>query len=46
MGIRPTAHPTYDSCLFLYYLRVRLVIKTISGPSAKARMGYGAERRG
>ena len=24
LSIRPTAHPTYDSCLFLYYLRVRL----------------------
>ena len=24
LPIRYNAHPTYDSCLFLYYLRVRL----------------------
>ena len=57
MPIRPIAHPlycpsdllqhpTYDSCLFLYYLRVRLAVKTISGPSAAARTGQGDERRG
>ena len=43
--IRYTAHPTYDSCLFMYYLRVRLReyldraprIGRTRGPSAAAR---------
>ena len=53
LHIRPTAtsdllqHPTYDSCLFLYYLGVRLRqflgralrLGRDSGPSAAARTG-------
>ena len=44
-----TAHLTYDSCLFLYYLRVRLRqflgralrLGRASGPSAAAKTGWG-----
>ena len=45
MLIRSTAHPTYDSCLFLYYLKVRLRQYLGRAPRLGQARGPGAAVR-
>ena len=44
-NFRPLQYRIYESCFIFYYSRgLRLQVKTIYGPSAAARTGFGAGR--